>query len=85
MSGRGFNRRLGFRRRLRLMVMSGLGRDFGKRRIFEEVFAQGRFEVCDELTDDLALRLVLRDTESCGPGLADRLEFRLLHSVRGFC
>ena len=51
---------------------------FGDGSIFEEVIAQGSFEIGYEFTDDL----VLRNAESSGRGIADGLEFGLR---RMFC
>ena len=51
---------------------------FGDGSIFEEVIAQRSFEIGYEFTDDL----VLRNAESSGRGIANRLEFGLR---RRFC
>jgi len=64
---RGGDGRLSFQDRLRPRL------GFGKRSVFEEVFAQRSFEIGNELADDLSLR----HAESCGCGVADRLKFML--------
>jgi hypothetical protein len=71
--------RLGFRGGLSLSCVNLSCRNwFGDGSIFEEVIAEGSFEISYEFTDDL----VMRNAESSGRGIANRLEFRLR---RRFC